>query len=84
MFLVKKYIRLPASDKKLLFEAFLMLVSIKIMIHLLPIRWYAKILGKQNSEQDVQIVEIQAHILYKVSQAIGRLLRVTIDSTETP
>lgn len=76
MYLIKKYSQLSASDKILLFEASIILIIIKLLIRLLPIRFYKKIFGKQNSEPEIQVSENQSHTLYKISQAIVRSRKV--------
>ena len=57
-------------DKKLFIEAVITLFWVKVMVVFLPLRWYAKLLGKEHTtnNEDPNINDI----VYKISRAIVR------------
>jgi hypothetical protein len=68
--------QIPWSDKFLLIEAIFLSVVVKIMVMILPLRWYSKILGEQNKDTIGEVSDLSRHKIYKISVAIVRSRKV--------
>lgn len=69
---IRKFINLPFSDKRLFFEAVITSFIVKVMVTLLPIRWYSGFLGNPHQlspEMDVPGIN---PALFKTARAIVR------------
>jgi hypothetical protein len=51
---IKRVLRLPLSQKGLLLEALVLLALARMAVLLLPFRWVARVLGKQEAHTSVQ------------------------------
>ena len=70
MDILKKLIGLSRNDKKLLLEATITLFWVKLMVMLIPLRWYAKVLGVEHTISPEELYENE--IIFKISMAIAR------------
>jgi hypothetical protein len=71
-----KFAKLSWSDKKLLFETVILLLWVKLMIKLLPMRWYATRLGQQHAITPTGSLPAHAHDVFKLSRAIVRCRKI--------
>jgi hypothetical protein len=71
----KKFIHLETVDKKLLFQAIIISIFIKILVTFFPLKWYAKILGKEHSDHTEKFFN-NNHVIYKISRAMVRCRKV--------
>jgi hypothetical protein len=78
MQIVRKFFRLAHTDKYLLFEAVLTSFAVKLVITLLPMRWYARYLGVQHAVVPENDREGDKHMIFKISQAIVRCRKAII------
>jgi hypothetical protein len=54
MYLIKRVLRLPLAQKALLLETLALLSLARLAVLLVPFRWVAKVLGKQEAQTAVQ------------------------------
>jgi len=73
---IVRYIQISWSDKLLLMETIFLLFCIKIMVWGIPLKWYAKLLGKQHKETEGVLSDFLNHKIYKISAAIVRSRKV--------
>lgn len=73
---VVRYMKLPFKEKLALAEAFFLLISIKLMIILFPLRWYKKLLGDQNINADYTPDNLAITIILCVSRTIARSRKI--------
>ena len=67
-----KFLKLNPADKRLYFQALFTSTKVKLMVTLLPLRWYAHYLGKEHSVTIDHFIDDSYPVIYKVSQAIVR------------
>ncbi len=67
-----KFFKLSSLDKRLYFEALFTSMRVKLMVTLLPLRWYARQLGVQHTVTPENFIESSTPVIFKISQAIVR------------
>lgn len=73
---VVRYLKLPLKEKWILVEATFLLIIIKGMILLFPLRWYKGVLGVQNAATDFTPDSLAMKVILCVSRAIVRSRKV--------
>ncbi len=67
---VSRYFKLPASDKRLLAEAFVGHARSRILVAIRPFSRIAEELGKKDFETGWETIEEQRQLLYRISWAV--------------
>jgi hypothetical protein len=75
--ILSKFFNLSASDKKLYFEALYVSMLVKLIVTLVPLRWYARHLGTQHAISPEVEQESDFHLIFRVGQAIVRSRKTT-------
>lgn len=73
---INKFLRLTPIEKALLFEAVFTSVVVKLIVLILPLRFYSKYLGIQQAESSDIDETNNRHILYIISKSIVRSRKV--------
>lgn len=69
---LKKFFNLPFSDKRLFIEAVFTSFLVKIMVTLLPMRWYSGMLGNRHQLSPEKDIPGNNPVLFKIARAIVR------------
>jgi hypothetical protein len=72
-----KFFRLTPLEKGLFLEAMLTLLMVKLMIIVLPMRFYSRYLGNQHSESAQTDVEKNAQVIRNISKGLVRARKAT-------
>ena len=70
---LKRFIKLPADEKKLFFIAVFLVIKVKILISLFPLRFYSSSLGIQHKNPSDFIDSKKLTSLHKVSRTLKRV-----------
>jgi len=68
---LQKLLHLSRKDIQFFMEALTLLFLVKIIVIILPLRWYSKILGTEHKVSSDESTDLD-HIAFKISQAIIR------------